>query len=338
MKKHIDNNQIQKNMNSKITTLALLLGLGHLFCPFTPDALASDYTPLNGAAPRPFYVIAHNTDKLWEVEDALAAGANALGPDIGSMDPCDPDMSEPLRVMHGDPCDGVGADDPTLDEWLEGVRNLVVTKYPHLSLIAFDVKPSAAHPIRGEQILNSIRNHLNRDGVQIPVIISIAQTTEGAVFDNILDKPGPLEGVMVDETDDAEAIVNFFVQKGYGGNIAYGDGTMAQGPNLPRAHDKAAWFRAATGWPKFSYVFTLNHLSSMHSFIDGGVDGILPDAFSPSSTYGGSSYIKDLLGVVATHSEIRLATPTDNPFKPALESYGLEILTSDETDAGTDAN
>src|SRR5687768_10946718 len=110
MKKHIDNvprraertTKCKENMNTKITTPSLLLALAHLISHFSPDASASEKTPLNGASPRPFYVIGHNTDKLWEVEDALAAGANALGPDIGSSDDCQPDMNEPLRVMHGD--------------------------------------------------------------------------------------------------------------------------------------------------------------------------------------------------------------------------------------------
>ena len=319
------------------TFLVALVAL--LWCTFSRAGLASERTPLNGSSPRPFYVIAHNTDKLAEVEDALGAGANALGPDIGALDPCQPGNSSPLRVMHSDPCDGIGQDDLTLDAYLDGVHNLVVTKFPNLlSLIVFDVKPSAANPARGVQILNSIRNHLNTNGVQIPVIISVAKTNDGAVFDNIVGKLGPLEGVMVDEEDNADQILKFFVDKGFGENIAYGDGSMGPGYELPRALDKGAWLRAATGFPRFTYVYTLNHISSMHSFIDGGVDGILPDVFSADSHYGGSSYIKDLLGVVTNHSEIRLATPADNPFHPALESYGLEILTSDIADAGTDAH
>src|SRR5688572_27553938 len=74
MKKHIDIDNVplqaerttkcNKNMNTRITTPSLLLALAHLFCPFSPDASASDNTPLNGASPRPFYVIGHNTDKL----------------------------------------------------------------------------------------------------------------------------------------------------------------------------------------------------------------------------------------------------------------------------------
>jgi hypothetical protein len=300
---------------------------------------ASQNTPLNGSSPRPFYVIAHNPDTLADVEDALGAGANALGPDIGALDPCQPGTATPLRVMHADPCDGIGPDDLTLDAYLDGVRNLVVTKFPNLALIAFDIKPTAANPVRGEQILDSIRNHLNTNGVQIPVLLSVAKTNEAGVFDNILGKLGPLEGVMVDEEDNADEIVKVFFQKNYFGNIGYGDGTMFPGPNLPRALDKGAWLRAATGYPRsVAYVFTLNHLSSYHSFIDGGVDGIIPDQFSSSSHYGGSSYIKDLLGVVDLHKEIRLATPTDNPFQPALECYGLEIVTSDFADAGTDAD
>jgi hypothetical protein len=42
--------------------------------------------------------------------------------------------------------------------------------------------------------------------------------------------------------------------------------------------------------------------------------------------------------VVDQHPEIRRATRDDNPFEPALQSYGLEVTTAAEPFAGTDAN
>ena len=45
------------------------------------DPARAENTPLNGAAPRPFYVVAHNSNTLEEVELALEHGANALEPD-----------------------------------------------------------------------------------------------------------------------------------------------------------------------------------------------------------------------------------------------------------------
>jgi hypothetical protein len=45
-------------------------------------------------------------------------------------------------------------------------------------------------------------------------------------------------------------------------------------------------------------------------------------------------YIADLLVQVALHPEVRLATRDDNPFRPTVEAYGLEVRTGDD---GTDA-
>jgi hypothetical protein len=309
----------------------------HVLLACAPAAQASQNTPLNGSSPRPFYVVGHNPNTLADVDDALGAGANALEPDIQAMTDCDPGNTLPLRIMHGDPC-GADAEDlgPTLDDFLEGIHAML-PQHPQLSLIVFDIKHAAATADRGEQILDSIHKHLNYDGVQIHVILSVAETNDGAVFDNILGKLGPLEGVMVDDMENADQVVDFFFKKGYFGNIGYGDGTLGVGPNLPRALDKAAWLRAATGFPRaVTYVFTLNHATSENSFIDGGVDGIIPDHLAGS--YGGASWIKDLIDVVKAHTEIRMATPADDPFTPALESYGLAIQTSDIADAGTDAD
>jgi hypothetical protein len=62
---------------------ALLVALGAcLLFAFRPVGLASPYVTLNGAQPRPFYVIAHNPNTLDEAEEALKNGCNTLEPDI----------------------------------------------------------------------------------------------------------------------------------------------------------------------------------------------------------------------------------------------------------------
>jgi HYR domain-containing protein len=306
-------------------------------------AVGGSVTDLNGSDPRPFYVVAHNPNTLHDVEVALQAGANALEPDITVAEPdtdnpscgtgvlVDWDSSAPNR-------DGLCSDTRFVD-WLVGVHNLAI-QYPNLALIVFDIKSRAADPDHGAEILRAIRTYLNTDPVNLNVILSVATKDDLGVFDKI-DLPSlrEREGVQVDSENDAGAVVNYFtVDRNYAGHIAYGDGTIVQGPNLPRAIDRAAFLRASTGLPRaVTYVYTLNHVTSMHSFIESGVDGIIPDAFGSQAT-GDPAYITELLGVVGEHPEIRLATRDDNPFVPALQSYGLEVRTSSDSGSGTDAN
>ena len=300
-------------------------------------------TVLNGSEPRPFYIVAHNPNTVLDAEVALQAGANALEPDVTVAEPdtanpscgsgvlVDWDSSSPNR-------DGLCSDTRFFD-WLKGVHDLAIN-YPGLALIVFDIKSKAATAQHGVEILTAVHDYLNTDGVDVNVIYSVATQSDGGVFDDILGLLGPREGVQIDAEDDAGAVVNFFTQppRNYSGNIAYGDGTAFQGPNLPRAIDRAAFLRASVGYPKaVTYVYTLNHVTSMHSFIYSGVDGIIPDAFGVQAS-GDPSYIATLLNVVHEHPEIRVATRDDDPFSPKLESYGLEVSTSDDTFSGTDAN
>jgi hypothetical protein len=302
-------------------------------------AEGGSHTFLNGSAPRPFYVFAHNPNTVHDAEVALQAGANALEPDVTIAEPdtanpscgtdvlVDWDSSSPNR-------DGLCSDTRFVD-WLKGVHNLAI-QYPGLALIAFDIKSPAAKAKYGVPIRDAVRNYLNTDGVNINVIFSVATQSDGGVFANILGDLRPREGVQIDAEDDPAGVVNYFPDTVT--NIGYGDGTVFQGPNLPRAIDRAAFLRASAGYPKVvTYVYTLNHVTSMHSFIYSGVDGIIPDAFGVQAS-GDPSYITTLLNVVNEHPEIRLATRDDNPFMPALQSYGLEVSTSDDTFSGTDAN
>ena len=320
-----------------LTGLLMLSG----FMGNSARAEGGSMTLLNGSDPRPFYIFAHNPNTVHDAEVALQAGANALEPDVTIAEPdtsnpscgtgvlVDWDSSSPNR-------DGLCSDTRFVD-WLKGVHNLAI-QYPGLALIAFDIKSPAATAAHGVEIRDAVRTYLNTGQVNINVIFSVGTQSDGGVFDNILGTLGPREGVQIDAEDDPADVVNFFFARNYFGNIGYGDGTAFQGPNLPRAIDRAAFLRASAGYPKaVTYVYTLNHVTSMHSFIYSGVDGIIPDAFGVQAS-GDPSYITELVNVVHEHPEIRVATRDDNPFLPKLQSYGLEVRTNGDLFSGTDAN
>jgi hypothetical protein len=318
------------------TMIGCVLAVGVL-CGGGGAAYASEgTTALNGADPRPFYIFAHNPNTIGDVEVSLAAGATALEPDVTTADDCD---GQTILVDKDSdiPFNGGDCDDTKLVEWLDAVHNLAIAN-PQLALIVFDIKSPAASAAHGVEILDAVREHLNFGPVNVNVIFSVATRDDGDAFTNILSQLGEREGVQVDSEDDAADIVQFFFDRGYPGNIGYGDGTTFQGPNLPRALDKAAFLRAALGFPKaVTYVFTLNHDDTMDFFINGGVDGIIPDRFGfPTSV--DPSFIQQLAGIVSGHPEVRMGTRADNPFKPALQSYGVQLTTSDDFLSGTDAD
>ena len=180
------------------------------------------------------------------MREALTKGANALEPDITlgwlpvgpAFLPCS--LTDPLdNLVDWDSSfpnrSGRCADTKFVD-WLKGVHGLA-KEYPQLALVVFDVKSSAATAQNGPVIVNAI-NHLNTDGVELNVILSVATRKDGALFDNLIGPNAQLqlglrEGVQINGEDDAGVIVKYF-DRGYDGNIRFGDGTA--GPWTTPAH------------------------------------------------------------------------------------------------------
>jgi HYR domain len=329
----------------------LLLLAAALIVAMTGSSRLSANTGPNGTNPRPFYVMAHNPNTLDMVTLALASGANALEPDIMVL----PDDAVGLPFFQPDPPGMVMYHDSssltarvplTLEEWCDGVNLLVRTLYPNqLALVEFDVKTPAAKRANGPKILDAINNHLNANGVNLNVIISVGnRVPDGQLFTDIYPLLGERIGVQVDAEDDPQKVVEF-LEPAANGNIAYGDGTLGPGPHLLRAVDWGSFLKASWGLPKsISDVYTVADIGMMDWFIDAGADGIIPDHFvNPLPLPGLAETEFDLLsppflffleGRFAWHPEIRYATPDDNPFKPDVQAYGLEVRTgADGTDA-----
>jgi hypothetical protein len=322
---------MQHSILSYLTTPAARLAwvgalAAQLLAGFAPAAEAAASTPLNGSSPRPFYVFAHNPNDLDSVTNALMNGCNALEPDIDTKT-----CGGKTFLIDFDP-DGGGiaaCDQTKWVEWCDAVHDLAL-QFPQLALVAIDIKSDAAKSWYGSEIMDTVHNHLNTNGVNLNVIYSVPGTNHGEVFDNILDKLGPREGVQVDADDSPDNVLGYFFARDYFENIGYGDGTSTPGPDLPRAIDRAAFLRATIGEPKaVTYAYIVSTESSMHSFINAGVDGMIV-------TDGSQTELVNL--VTNKHPEIRLGTRDDNPFHPQYESYGLEVVTSDVADAGTDAD
>lgn len=365
-----------------------------------------EQTPLNGSTARPFYIWGHNPNSAGKIDSDLAAGANALEPDItlAADAPCagtDASIADLVMEDSSSPYRTGLCSDTHLVDWLKYVSSKASLADSKLALIAFDIKSSVADAKHVKSILTAIRTYLTPNVKNLNVILSVGSTadakkafgdgTETAWAGIRAAELGPREGVMIDGEDNVLDVFNFFqpIPNNYG-NFGYGDGTALNAADVsfsgvqPRALDRGAFLRSSYGFPKIvSYAYLLNAKAEMHSYINAGVDGIIPGSITSvlpapdgiCQTYysnklaiiplGTSDYltnakyqlacltspltdpdldvsqIKNLVSVVSSHPEIRLATRDDNPFQPKLQSYALEVTTpanSGLSGYGTNAN
>jgi hypothetical protein len=314
--------------------------------------ISADTGP-NGTAPRPFYVVAHNPNTLDMAELALLSGANALEPDVNVL----PDGARGLPFFEPDPPGLVVYHDGgttltarvplTLEEYFLGVH-LLAEQYPQLALIVLDVKPDAAKVENGQKILDAINNFLNFGDVDLNVVINVGSLADVHLFDNIYSQLGERVGVMVDAETNPVKVVNALAAAA-NDHIGFADGTLGPGTDIPRAVDWGSFLRASWGVPKvIPDVGVIQIIAEGGLYMESGADGIIADhlPLSPIPQPGlafaefdiaSAAYTVALAGSLVNHPEVRYALRGDNPFKPSLQAYGLEIRTMDTPHGATDA-
>jgi glycerophosphoryl diester phosphodiesterase len=278
--------------------------------------------------PRPFYICAHNPNSFDLVVRALAAGANALEPDVNVFK----HRPNELCISHGGTLGTGQADDdePALVPFLQFLRQQA-DRHPQLSLVVFDCKPATNTPDHGVTLLNAIREHLT-DSTRLNVIISVATMANAAMFDKIAPMLRDREGVMIDAENDPVAVSKMFVQRhvthqGFGNGISVLNSML--GPNVRPSMERACALRAEANRPRFIYVWTVNSHDLEREYIRIGVDGIISDDVAK---------LREIVDEPELQKLIRLATRDDDPFHPPNMAYGLDILTGDAGHAGTDAH
>ena len=280
------------------------------------------------ADPRPFYAVGHNPNSIPQVLQALAAGANALEPDINVY------QDRPTEFCVADapllePHQGAGDSAPPLDGFLTELHDIAL-RNPQLALVVFDCKPRVATPELGAALLQKVRTLLTHD-TQLNVILSVASLAEAAIFDVIQTQLGPREGAMVDQENDPVAVSNRFtaagiVNQSFGNGISVANSVL--GPHVRPSMEQACWLRAATGQPRFIYVWTVEDHALMREYLRIGVDGIIT---------GHPADLRAIMQEAEFQPLVRYATRADNPFQPANLNYGLSVQTGDVQGAGTDA-
>jgi len=289
-----------------------------------------------GPLPRPFYVVGHNPNSIDDVRAALAAGANAIEPDVNvyELDKgrlCISEVAAALTKLGGLPWA------PSLESYLEELHDVALAN-PQLALVVFDCKPLAARDAHGVTLLNEIRKRLTHD-TKLNVIISVAARSNAGMFNSIRGALGPREGLMVDSENDPE-MVSTSVLAGvnnqcYGNGIAAVVQTPVLAPHVRPSIEHACALRASAGNLKFIYTWSVADAETMREYIRIGVDGIIagmrPAKFDAASV----AVLRRVVGEAEFQARIRLATRKDDPFKQPNAAYSLSVLTADD---GTDAN
>ncbi len=234
-------------------------------------------TPLNGSAPRPFYIWGHNPNSFGKIDADLAAGANALEPDItlAADAPCSGTDATILDLVDEDsssPYRGGLCFDTHFADWLDHVRAKALEPGSKLALIAFDIKSPVADAQHVKKILDAIRSHLTFYVPTLNVILSVGSIADAKTAFGEGTETGwagirpPLrerEGVMIDGEDNVQNVYNFFkpLPNNYL-NFGYGDGTAVNALDVsffgaqPRALDHGAFLKASLGFPKIvSYAY-----------------------------------------------------------------------------------
>jgi hypothetical protein len=228
---------------------------------------SSDLGP-NGQHRRHFYIVGHNPNTIDEVRRHLAAGANALEPDVMhfSEDAIDPDgyyinsyAADSGLFMYHDDVLLTTRKPTTVEDYLAAVHDMV-KRGDNIALITFDIKSPAANREDGQRLVSAVQDYLNYDDVLVNVIFSVGDYPDVGIFGGIKFQIGPIEfdesdkpgiadqlgdtelggraGMMIDGTNDPVRVYNsFLVILGWARNrtgttlpynIGYGNGSAGE--------------------------------------------------------------------------------------------------------------
>jgi hypothetical protein len=257
-----------------------------------------EHTSLNGADPRPFYIWGHNPNSFGKIDADLAAGANALEPDVtlavdGPCDSSDATIADLVMEDSSAPYRGGLCFDTHLVDWLEYVHKKALSADgAKLALVEFDVKTSVSDSAHLGKILTAIRAHLTYGALKnLPILLNAGTLDDGkGSFGGTSFQAKDLratEGVIIDGEDSPVVVGGYLMPKGY---LSYG---YAEGSSLAAAFyfpvkapsiDYGVFLRASVGHPQtVPYAYLVNSQAEMDFFIDAGVDGIIPGTIASVS-------------------------------------------------------
>ena len=271
---------------------------------------------------KPFYILGHNPNSLEEAKDFLDSGANALEPDVVHAEGRYY-ISHLPKVSY--------SDTPTLEEYLAGLRTMLIENQYNLALIVWDIKDTDFDPTHFMSVVKA-----NFSGGVCEGVTMLITHSDDHAFLNRYRGDYPNVGVGVDESDVPPAeLQDIFLAAGQQ-RFTYADGitTFLAKPGVYLNITHALRTRFLRNKRSFSLVYTwvLSLEGSMRKYLDTYIDAIMVDAVT----------VPKLLAILASppYNEVySLARNGYNPFDtPPRPAYILLISTRDRLFAGTDAN
>ena len=276
-----------------------------------------------------FYIIAHNPNTLKEAEDFMKAGANALEPDI-CFDESKPDE---FFVSHGTFGSNPFTPENSLATYLIGLRKLITDPQNNfnLALIAFDTKtPSFDINKFIKLVVDNFSSFPVCDGVAILITVG---SLSNIGFLNVYDQTKENVAIGIDE-EKSPAEVEAGFKAGAQKRFTYANGSII--PDIKfglfKSMMSAKGLQAAGNGDSFKliYAWVLNRDSSIRSYLDLHIDGLIVDLHT----------VPHMLEILKDDHFLpmyELARNGYNPFAaPPAPQYLLTIKTRDTHLAGTD--
>jgi hypothetical protein len=275
-----------------------------------------------------FYVMGHNPNTLQEAADFMKAGANALEPDI-----CfDADLPGQFFVSHG----GFGSNEfiteNSLVTYLTGLKKLITdpaNKF-NLALIAFDIKTPSFDI---NHFLNIVFDNFSNSPVcnGVALLITVGSLSDIG-FLNAYDQTKENVALGIDEEKVAANVEAGFKAQGQK-RFAYANGNLIPGIKfgLFKSIMAAKGLQAAGDGESFKliYAWVLNSESSIRSYLDLHIDGLIVDQQTVP-------HLLQMLKDEHFAPMYELAPNGYNPFAvPPPPCYLLTIKTRDTHLAGT---
>ena len=276
-----------------------------------------------------FYIIAHNPNTLREAEDFLKAGANALEPDI-----CfDENKPGHFFVSHGTFGSNPFTPENSLVTYLTGLRKLITDPQNNfnLALIAFDTKTPSFDI---NKFINLVFDNFSSfpicDGVAILITVG---SLSNIGFLNAYDQTKGTVTVGIDEEKTPKDVDAGFKAGGQK-RFTYANGSII--PDIKfglfKSIMKAKGLQARGKGDSFKliYAWVLNRESSIRSYLDLHIDGLIVDLHTVP-------HMLEILKEDHFSPMYQLAQIGHNPFDaPPPPQYLLTIKTRDTHLAGTD--
>lgn len=300
---------------------------------------------------RAFYNFAHNPNEISNIDDALAAGANAFEPDIMHFDSgtvsldgkeVNAHAGESGLFVYHDPVKLTSRMPDTLEAYLDHLHARAKGG-ANIAMIGLDIKSAAATQSMGRKMQEAVNKHLNYDGVTIPILYNfgdsdLAGLQGTSVFNDILDNLQPHEGIGSDCCHDFNGVytaltgfasahgANFKSRYGKSAttHVAYGTGNAVFGltSQYADALGLAAKTRANSGvdkWFFLPWAFSVHDAAGITKWMDVGLDGVIADALiQPQDWRETLKHLCLTRNETIAHPTTYIATPADNPWeKPA---------------------